>query len=43
MVVEYLDTAVDVGVRVQKTETLYGLLRKIDDTLGKIKILVDAV
>lgn len=42
MVVEYLDAAVDVGVCVQATETLYRILREVDDTMGKFKVFVDA-
>lgn len=38
VVVEYLDTAVYVCVRVEKGEILYRLFRKIDNALGKITV-----
>lgn len=39
MVVEYLDSAVYVGVRVEKAKILYCLFRKVNHALGKISVL----
>lgn len=43
MVVEYLDTAVYVGVRVEKAKILYRLFRKVNHALGEIRVLFYAL
>ena len=40
--VEDLDAAIYIRVRVEKAKVLYRLFRKIDDALGKIMVSFDA-